>query len=142
MAFKVAMPKLGMIESDMSIVEWKVKVGDSVEKGQIICIVEGQKITNSVEAEINGVIRGIYVPAGSPCKIGTLIAIIAGADEDISGPEAGGRRTGNHGIRRLVPGQRPEGVSRGQGSGAVEEHQAGKGGVRPGAHPPHYGFRY
>ena len=85
MAFKVAMPKLGMIESDMSIVEWKVKVGDSVEKGQIICIVEGQKITNSVEAEINGVIRGIYVPAGSPCKIGTLIAIIAGADEDISG---------------------------------------------------------
>jgi pyruvate dehydrogenase E2 component (dihydrolipoamide acetyltransferase) len=85
------MPKLGMIEGDLSIIEWKVKEGDTVGKGQVICVVEGQKITNDVEAETAGVIRGIYVPAGKPSKIGTVIAIIAEADEDISAlvPAAG-----------------------------------------------------
>lgn len=85
MAFKVTLPKLGMMEGDMSIVEWKVKAGDSVSKGQVVCVVEGQKITNSVESEASGVVRGIYMPAGASGKIGTVIAIIADADEDISG---------------------------------------------------------
>ena len=84
MAYKVLMPKLGMMEGDLSVVEWKVNVGDTVEKGQALCVVEGQKITNDVESEIAGVVRGIYVQPGDPCKIGTVIAIVADADEDIS----------------------------------------------------------
>ncbi|NCC68356.1 MAG: 2-oxo acid dehydrogenase subunit E2, partial [Clostridia bacterium] len=84
MAFKVTMPKLGMIEGDLSVIEWKVKEGDNVEKGQVLCVVEGQKITNDVEAEVAGVVRGIYLSAGKPSKIGTVIAIIADAGEDIS----------------------------------------------------------
>ena len=84
MAYKVLMPKLGMMEGDLSVVEWKVKAGDTVEKGQALCTVEGQKITNDVESEIAGVVRGIYVQPGDPCKIGTVIAIVADADEDIS----------------------------------------------------------
>ena len=84
MAYKVLMPKLGMMEGDLSVVEWKVNVGDKVEKGQALCVVEGQKITNDVESEIAGVVRGIYIQPGEPCKIGTVIAIVADADEDIS----------------------------------------------------------
>lgn len=87
MAFKVLMPKLGMMEGDLSVVEWKVNVGDKVEKGQALCVVEGQKITNDVESEIAGVVRGIYIQPGEPCKIGTVIAIVADADEDISALE-------------------------------------------------------
>ena len=84
MAYKVLMPKLGMMEGDLSVVEWKVNEGDTVEKGQVLCTVEGQKITNDVEAEVGGVVRGIYAAAGEPCKIGTVISIIADAGEDIS----------------------------------------------------------
>ena len=84
MAYKVLMPKLGMMEGDLSVIEWKVNVGDTVEKGQTLCVVEGQKITNDVQTEEAGVVRGIYKQPGEACKIGTVIAIIAGADEDIS----------------------------------------------------------
>ena len=84
MAYKVLMPKLGMMEGDLSVVEWKVNVGDTVEKGQALCTVEGQKITNDVQSEVAGVVRGIYMQPGEACKIGTVIAIVADADEDIS----------------------------------------------------------
>lgn len=44
------------------------KVGDTVVKGQTICIIEAMKIMNEIEAEFGGVIKEILVTDGTPVE--------------------------------------------------------------------------
>ena len=88
MATEILMPKLGLTMTEGTIDEWKKNVGDAVQKGEIIFSVETDKLTNDVEAELDGVLLRIDVPAGEtvPCK--TVIGWIGAAGEAI--PEAAG----------------------------------------------------
>ena len=45
-----------------------VKAGDTVKKGQTLCIVEAMKIMNEIEAESNGVISEILIKNGNPVE--------------------------------------------------------------------------
>jgi acetyl-CoA carboxylase biotin carboxyl carrier protein len=53
-----------------------VKVGDTVQVGQVICIIEAMKLMNELEAEVAGqIVRG-YVENGQPVEYGqSLFAI-------------------------------------------------------------------
>ena len=48
-----------------------VKVGDRVEKGQVICIVEAMKVMNEVKADRGGTIKEICVENMQPVEFGT-----------------------------------------------------------------------
>lgn len=48
-----------------------VAVGDSVKKGQILCIVEAMKLMNEITAEEDGVISEICVANGQVVEYGT-----------------------------------------------------------------------
>lgn len=50
-----------------------VKEGDSVTKGQIICIIEAMKIFNDIESEINGTIHEMCVEDSSPVEYDQVI---------------------------------------------------------------------
>lgn len=53
-----------------------VKVGDKVEKGQTVCIIESMKLMNGIEAEVAGVVTSKLVENGRPVEYGEdLIAI-------------------------------------------------------------------
>ncbi len=53
-----------------------VKVGDTVEAGKVICIIEAMKLMNELEAEVAGRITRIYVESGQPVEYGqSLFAI-------------------------------------------------------------------
>jgi len=45
-----------------------VKVGDRVEKGQVICIVEAMKLFNEIESEQTGTIIRVLVENSSPVE--------------------------------------------------------------------------
>lgn len=45
-----------------------VEVGQSVKKGDILCIVEAMKMMNHIEAEASGVIESILVENGQPVE--------------------------------------------------------------------------
>ena len=45
-----------------------VEVGQSVKKGDILCIVEAMKMMNHIEAETSGVIESILVDNGQPVE--------------------------------------------------------------------------
>lgn len=47
-----------------------VKVGDSVQVGQVICIIEAMKLMNELEAEVAGRIVRAYVENGQPVEYG------------------------------------------------------------------------
>jgi acetyl-CoA carboxylase biotin carboxyl carrier protein len=47
-----------------------VSVGDTVEKGQVICIVEAMKLMNEIESDASGVIVKCLVSNGQPIEFG------------------------------------------------------------------------
>jgi len=53
-----------------------VKVGDVVQLGQVLCIIEAMKLMNELEAEVAGEIVRTYVETGQPVEYGqSLFAI-------------------------------------------------------------------
>ena len=53
-----------------------MKVGDSVKKGDIVCIIEAMKVMNEIEADRDGVVAEILFENGKMVEFGQpLIAI-------------------------------------------------------------------
>ena len=50
-----------------------VKVGDRVEAGSVLCIIEAMKLMNEIEAEIGGVVREILVKNEEPVEYGQAL---------------------------------------------------------------------
>ena len=59
-----------------TIVKILVAVGDVVEVGQTICLLEAMKMENAVAAEKDGVIKEIKVSAGDSVGAGDVVAVI------------------------------------------------------------------
>lgn len=53
-----------------------VEVGDSVKKGQTVCIIEAMKLMNEIEADKDGVIKAVLVENGQPVEYGEPLFII------------------------------------------------------------------
>jgi acetyl-CoA carboxylase biotin carboxyl carrier protein len=53
-----------------------VSVGDFVEKGSVVCIVEAMKLMNEIEADVAGEIISILVENGQPVEYGEKLFAI------------------------------------------------------------------
>jgi len=53
-----------------------VKVGDKVEKGQVVCIVEAMKLMNEIEADRSGTIVEILADDGKPVSVDMPLLMI------------------------------------------------------------------
>jgi acetyl-CoA carboxylase biotin carboxyl carrier protein len=53
-----------------------VKVGDQVEKGQVLCIIESMKLMNEIESEVAGTIAAKLVENGRPVEYGEGLFLI------------------------------------------------------------------
>ena len=60
---------------------WKVlvKQGDTVEEGQLLCIIEAMKMENEITAHKAGTISDLPIKEGDPINAGAPIATIASA---------------------------------------------------------------
>jgi acetyl-CoA/propionyl-CoA carboxylase, biotin carboxylase, biotin carboxyl carrier protein len=59
-----------------TVVKVLVTVGDTVEVGQTICVLEAMKMENNVNAEKAGTVTEVRVSAGDPVGPGDVIAVI------------------------------------------------------------------
>ena len=59
-----------------TIVKVLVSVGDVVEVGQTICLLEAMKMENAVAAEKDGVVKEVRVSAGDSVGAGDIVAVI------------------------------------------------------------------
>jgi len=50
-----------------------VKVGDRVEAGAVLCIIEAMKLMNEIEAETSGVVREVLVRNEDPVEYGQVL---------------------------------------------------------------------
>ena len=79
----IKMPALSPTMEEGTLARWLVKVGDKVSSGDIMAEIETDKATMEFEAVDEGTIVSIAVEEGSEgVKVGTVIATLAGEDED------------------------------------------------------------
>jgi acetyl-CoA carboxylase biotin carboxyl carrier protein len=50
-----------------------VEVGDTVHKGQVICIIEAMKIMNEIESDVDGEVTKIHIPNGQPVEFSEIL---------------------------------------------------------------------
>jgi len=53
-----------------------VKVGDVIDAGQIVCIVEAMKMMNEIKSEFDGEVSSIEIEDGQPVEFGQTIIVI------------------------------------------------------------------
>jgi acetyl-CoA carboxylase biotin carboxyl carrier protein len=53
-----------------------VEVGQSVSKGQTLCIIEAMKLLNEIESDASGTIKAILVENGQPVEYGQPLFLI------------------------------------------------------------------
>jgi len=84
MITRVVLAKLSPTMEEGTIVKWSKKEGDAIKVGDVLAEIETDKANMEMEALGAGILRKILVQAGGKAPIGSLIGVIADANEDIS----------------------------------------------------------
>ena len=53
-----------------------VEVGDSVQIGDTLCIIEAMKLMNEIESDKSGVVKQVLVENGQPVEFGQPLVVI------------------------------------------------------------------
>ncbi|MFA7602996.1 MAG: pyruvate dehydrogenase complex dihydrolipoamide acetyltransferase [Novosphingobium sp.] len=89
MPIEIKMPALSPTMEVGNLAKWLVKEGDEVHAGDILAEIETDKATMEFEAVDEGTVASIAVPEGTEgVKVGTVIATLAGEDEDAASPRS------------------------------------------------------
>jgi len=77
------MPRLGLQMREGTVVAFRARLGDRLERGAPVVVIESDKAEVELEAPAPGVLRHIYVEPGGTVPCGTLLAALTeSADEE------------------------------------------------------------
>jgi pyruvate dehydrogenase E2 component (dihydrolipoamide acetyltransferase) len=82
------MPVLGADMDEGTVVEWLVKPGDQIRKGDIIAVIDTSKSAIEVESFHTGTVQRLVVAPGETVPVGTVLAVI-GEPATETAPQAG-----------------------------------------------------
>ena len=88
------MPGLGADMESGKLLEWTVKPGASVKRGDIVAVVGTEKGEIEIEVFEDGVVDQIIVPEGTEVPVGAVLALIRGVGEIEPAPVAAAMPTG------------------------------------------------
>lgn len=77
----MVLPKTGIYEGDVTLIEWLVDEGGEVFAGDPLFLMESEKIEMEIEADIDGWLHQEAEP-GLEAPIGTRIGVIAETPEE------------------------------------------------------------
>lgn len=69
MAKPIVMPQVGQDLTEGTLIEWFVKVGDDVKKGDVVALVESEKASFEVEAYEEGTVLELFCEAGGSATV-------------------------------------------------------------------------
>lgn len=75
------LPSLGADMDQGKLVEWKVKPGDTVKRGQVVAVVETSKANIEFEIWHDGTIKELVVQPGQTVPVGTVLATLLAPGE-------------------------------------------------------------
>ena len=70
------MPRLGETADDVVLLEWLVEVGDQVEEGAELAVVETDKVETEVPSPVAGTVAELTVPKDAEVNTGEVICVI------------------------------------------------------------------
>jgi len=70
------LPSLGSDMDDGTLLEWHVKPGDAVHKGQVVAVVDTAKAAIDIECWHEGTVHALRVQPGEKFPIGQLMAVL------------------------------------------------------------------
>jgi 2-oxoglutarate dehydrogenase E2 component (dihydrolipoamide succinyltransferase) len=76
MAIDIRIPSVGESVREAVLAQWTKREGDRVQKGEVILIIETDKVTLEISAEADGILH-ILVQEGQTVAIGTVVGSIA-----------------------------------------------------------------
>ncbi|WP_296824421.1 CatA-like O-acetyltransferase [Sulfurovum sp.] len=76
MDYKIIMPRLSDSMDEGQLIEWKIRPGDSVKKGDVVAEVESDKAVMEIQSFKSGIVRKILVEPGTTVAVGTPMAVI------------------------------------------------------------------
>ena len=77
--FEFKLPSLGADMDEGKLIEWKVKPGDAVKRGQVIAVVDTSKAAVDVEIWEDGVVSELITQPGETVPVGTVMSRLARA---------------------------------------------------------------
>ena len=78
------MPKAGITVESCILTEWKVKVGDMVKVGDVLCTYETDKSSFDLTSEVEGEVLALFCEAGDEVPVLTNIGAVGKKGEDYS----------------------------------------------------------
>ncbi|MBL8545173.1 MAG: pyruvate dehydrogenase complex E1 component subunit beta [Hyphomonadaceae bacterium] len=91
MMTQILMPALSPTMEEGNLTKWLVKVGDTIEPGQVIAEIETDKATMEVEAVDEGTVTALLIEEGAQgVKVNTPIAVLSGEAETSPPPRGAG----------------------------------------------------
>lgn len=84
MAEEILMPRLSDTMTNGVIAAWHKKVGDNIQKGELLAEIETDKATMDLESYKSGVLLYLNGEKGNKIEVNDLLAIIGKKGEDIS----------------------------------------------------------
>lgn len=90
----IPVPSMGATVNELTVIDLKVKVGDTVTKGRVAAELESDKSVFEWESPCDGVVRGVHCRAGDIIRSGDLFLSIETADESLRHLETGGAAAG------------------------------------------------
>ena len=84
MAIIVEMPRLSDTMTEGTLAEWRKSVGQQVEAGEALAEIETDKAVMTFESFDEGVVLALLLEAGDTVPLGTPMAVLGEAGEDIT----------------------------------------------------------
>ncbi|MDP2810666.1 MAG: dihydrolipoamide acetyltransferase family protein [Rhodocyclaceae bacterium] len=75
------LPSLGADMDEGTLLEWKVGIGDTVKKGQVVAIVDTTKAAVDIESWQEGTVHELVVEIGQKMPVGTVMALLRESGE-------------------------------------------------------------
>ena len=76
MKVKIKVPRLGLTVEDATVMEWHKQVGDAVQAGEVIGVIEADKTTVELESPATGTLSEIIGEIGETYEVGAPLAVL------------------------------------------------------------------
>ena len=83
MAKAIKLPQLGQTMEEGTVVSCLAKVGEQVNKGDIIFEIETDKATLEMESPAEGFVKHVFVEAGQTLPVGDPLLVLGEKDEQV-----------------------------------------------------------
>ena len=108
MTVDVVMPKMGESIVEGTVIEWRVKVGDTITRDEVLLEIATDKVDSEIPSPASGKITEILVQPQETVEVGTVIARISSTAD-------------NAGVVQKASKSKPATKSTAAGAGAVEK---------------------